>query len=70
MAINNGGGHARKSFRHSIQIGLVADASVHHLIVTFEPRNAFVVSACRIRIENKTAWRMTRLISPADGLIF
>lgn len=70
MAINDGGGHAWKPFRHSIQIGPVANASVHHLVVTFEPRNAFVLPGCGIRIEPEAAGRMRRLILPADGLIF
>lgn len=47
MSVDNAGGHTWESFLHDIQIGSVANASVHHLVVTFRPRNTVIVaSAC------------------------
>ena len=58
MSIDDTGGHARESFRHGIQVGLVTNTSIHHLVVTFCPRNTlFVTPACPTKIENKTAMK-------------
>ena len=85
MSVNDVGRHAWESFRHGIQIGLVASASVHHSVITFRPEYASLVPARPIRISNRTAttgkeikshrltdlsFKIDRMFSTTHGMLF
>lgn len=85
MSVNDAGRHTWKSSCHGIQIFLVANASVHHLVITFRPEYASLAPARPIRISKKTAatgkeikshrltdlsLKIDRMFSTTHGMLF